>query len=275
MVGKFKIPTTCAVVGCHNRQSKHCQISFYRFPKEKERRRRWIAFVSRKNSDGSAWEPGNGDHVCSKHFITGKTSDLFTSPDFVPSIQVNNSRPTECNAALARFERAGHRAKLQTERRRQEEQNTLKDEELICCTARAFDNDHTYVRQLPTEDTQREEPPTLHCRSRPSGCRRRCCSFAPNIVTTRTCCQRLLHPSRNRYGNLDADINGEVKQSINQCSKQLIMNFNSVHMLYTVHLELNMCNCTCSCTCMCAVYQCSKQLIMNFNSVHMLYTVHL
>ena len=159
------MPTTCAVVGCHNRQSKHCQISFYRFPKEKERRRRWIAFVSRKNSDGSAWEPGNGDRVCSKHFITGKKSDLFTSPDFVPSIQVNNSRPTECNAALARFERAGRRAKLQTERRRQEEQNTLKDEELICCTVRAFDNDHTYARQPPTEDTQREEPPTLHCRS--------------------------------------------------------------------------------------------------------------
>ena len=158
------MPTTCAVVGCHNRQSKHCQISFYRFPKEKERRRRWIAFVSRKNSDGSAWEPGNGDRVCSEHFITGKKSDLFTSPDFVPSIRVKNSRTTESNAALARFERANHRAKLQTERRRQEERNTSKDEELIRCTVRGFDNDHTYARQLLTEDTQREEPPTLQCR---------------------------------------------------------------------------------------------------------------
>ena len=51
------------------------------------------------------------------------------------------------------------------ERRRQEEQNTLKDEELICCTLWAFDNEHTYASQLPTEDTKREEPPTLHCRS--------------------------------------------------------------------------------------------------------------
>ena len=158
------MPTTCAVVGCHNRQSKHCLLSFYRFPKEKERRRRWIAFVSHKNSDGSAWELDNGDRICSEHFIMGKKSDLFASPDFVPSIQVKNSRATECNAALSRFERASHRAKLQTERRRQEERNALKDEELILCIVRAFNNDHTYARQLLTEDTPREEPLALHCR---------------------------------------------------------------------------------------------------------------
>ena len=63
---------------------------------------------------------------------------------------------TECNAALSRFERAGHRAKLQTEMRRQEERNELKDEELIRCTVRAFDNDHTYAWPL-TEDTPREQ----------------------------------------------------------------------------------------------------------------------
>ena len=158
LVGTFKMPTTCAVIGCHNRQLKHCQISFYCFPKEKECHQRWIAFVSHKNSDGSAWEPGNEDRVCLKHFIMGKKSNLFTSPNFVPSIQVNNLRPTECNAALAHFEHAGHCAKLQTERRRQEEQNTLKDEELIRYTVQAFDNDHTYVRQLPPEDPKREEP---------------------------------------------------------------------------------------------------------------------
>ena len=95
LVGKFKMPTACVVVGCHNHQSKHCQISLYCFPKEKECRRRWITFVSRKNSDGSAWELGNGYCVCSKHFITGKKSDFFTSPDFVPLIQVNNLQPTE------------------------------------------------------------------------------------------------------------------------------------------------------------------------------------
>lgn len=163
------MPTTCAVVGCHNRQSKHCLISFYRFPKEKERRRRWIGFVSRKNSDGSAWEPGSGDRICSEHFITGKKSDLYTNPDYVPSIQAKNSRATECNAAMLRFKRASHRTKLQTERRRQEERDALElqrvdeeEEEMIRLTIRAFNNDHTYTRQ-PLENTSKEEP--LQCTS--------------------------------------------------------------------------------------------------------------
>jgi len=80
------MPTTCVVIGCHNRQSKHCYLSFYHFPKEKERCQRWTAFVSRKNSDGSAWQPGNEDHICSEHFIMGKKSDLYTNLDYVPSI---------------------------------------------------------------------------------------------------------------------------------------------------------------------------------------------
>ena len=87
----FIMPTTCAVVGCHNRQSKYSKLSFCRFPKEEERHRRWIAFVSRKNSDGLAWEPGNGDRICSQHFIKGKKSDLYTNPNYVPSIQAKNS----------------------------------------------------------------------------------------------------------------------------------------------------------------------------------------
>jgi len=112
------MPTTCAVVGCHNCQSKHCYLSFYRFPKEKEHRQRWTAFVSCKNSDGSAWQLGNGDRICSEHFITGKKSDLYTNPDYVPSIQTKNLQAAECNVALSRFERASHHAKLQADRRR-------------------------------------------------------------------------------------------------------------------------------------------------------------
>ena len=167
------MPTTCAVVGCHNRQSKYSKSSFYRFPKEEERRRRWIAFVSRKNSDGSAWEPGNGDRICSQHFINGKKSDLYINPNYVPSIQAKNSPDTECNAALSRFERASNRAKLQMERRRQEERIALEvqrvDEErekMIRSTVRAFNNDHTYTRKSFIEDTSsqsREEP--LECTS--------------------------------------------------------------------------------------------------------------
>ena len=84
------MPTTCVVVGCNNRKSKQSLIGFYRFPKrkeEEERRRKWITFVSRKNSDGSAWKPGKGARVCSEHFITGKKSNVYTIPDYVPSIK--------------------------------------------------------------------------------------------------------------------------------------------------------------------------------------------
>ena len=128
----FKMPTTCAVVGCHNRQSKYSKLSFYCFPKEKECRQRWIAFVSHKNSDGSAWEPGNEDRICSQHFIKGKKSDLYTNPNYVPATDLPDA---ECNAALSRFECASNRAKLQMERRRQEERIALEvqrvDEERV------------------------------------------------------------------------------------------------------------------------------------------------
>ena len=47
----------------------------------------WLAFVLKKNCDGSPWRPEEGDRVCSDHFISGKKSDSATSPDFVPSIK--------------------------------------------------------------------------------------------------------------------------------------------------------------------------------------------
>ena len=81
------MPTICVVVGCHNRHSKQCGLQFYRFPTDKDCRQLWIAFVSRRNPDGSAWQPGSGDRVCSDHFVSRKKSDLPGLPDFVPSIQ--------------------------------------------------------------------------------------------------------------------------------------------------------------------------------------------
>ena len=64
---------TCMVVSCHNRQSKQCGLSFYRFPKDdKDLHRRWMAFVSKRNPDGSAREPGMGNRVCSEYLYHGK-----------------------------------------------------------------------------------------------------------------------------------------------------------------------------------------------------------
>jgi len=169
------MPTTCVVVGCNNRKSKQSHVSFYRFPnrkEEEERRLKWIAFVSRKNSDGSAWKPSKGSRLCSDHFITGKKSDKCTNPDYIPSVKANTSpTPTECNAALSRFQRASRREKLQTERRRQEERDVLnlrrvdeEKEEMIRRSVCAFNNDHAYTcHQVQNSEEAREEPRMEDC----------------------------------------------------------------------------------------------------------------
>ena len=80
------MPTTWAVFGCHNRQTKMIKRSFYRFPKEQDRRRRWLAFIGRKNQDGLFWKPGTGDRICSDHFISKMKSDVPNNLDYVPSV---------------------------------------------------------------------------------------------------------------------------------------------------------------------------------------------
>ena len=80
------MPTTCVVVNCFNRHYKDSTIKFYRFPVDSDRRRQWVAFVSRRNEDGSPWQPKDGDRICSDHFILKQKSDIPTNPDYVPSI---------------------------------------------------------------------------------------------------------------------------------------------------------------------------------------------
>ena len=111
------------VVGCHNRQSKQCDYSFYRFPKEKDHRRCWIAFVSRKNPDGSAWNPGVGDRVCSVHFISKKKSDLPDSPDYVLSIMRRDLEASCSSAAYSHFEHVSRHARIQEQRRKEKANN--------------------------------------------------------------------------------------------------------------------------------------------------------
>ena len=75
------------VVGCHNRYSKQRGLRFYRFAMNKDCCHLWIAIVSKRNPDGSPWQPSSCDRVCSDYFIYGKKSDLPGCPDFVLSIQ--------------------------------------------------------------------------------------------------------------------------------------------------------------------------------------------
>lgn len=110
-----KMPTSCCVIGCSNWHSRNSGLHFYRFPKDPDRRRMWLAFVCRQNQDGTPWEPGDGDRVCSLHFLSGSKSDIPTDPDYVPSLHTGREKTTTTtsdisSSAVARFQRVQRRS---------------------------------------------------------------------------------------------------------------------------------------------------------------------
>ena len=167
------MPTTCAVVGCHNRQTKQCGLSFYRFPKDKDHRRLWVAFVSRRNPDGSLWQPGTGDRVCSEHFISKRKSDLPSSPDFVPSVQRKElelpiySTPSS-EVSYRRFERARSRARIREQHCKELEKNRRAvelDQARLSDIRLAITHDHTYAsseRELVSVEESLSEELVMH-----------------------------------------------------------------------------------------------------------------
>lgn len=66
--GPFTMVHTCVVAGCRNRRTPGTALSFYRFPRDPERKQRWIAAVNREG-----WVPNDGSRLCSTHFISGTT----------------------------------------------------------------------------------------------------------------------------------------------------------------------------------------------------------
>ncbi|XP_016110718.1 uncharacterized protein [Sinocyclocheilus grahami] len=86
---------TCVVAGCRNRRTPGTSLSFYRFPRDPERKQRWIAAVNREG-----WVPNEGSRLCSTHFISGKQVKNPRSPDYVPS--VFTSAPLSPNMKEAR-----------------------------------------------------------------------------------------------------------------------------------------------------------------------------
>lgn len=161
------MPTTCAVVDCHNRHCKDSLISFYRFPTDADRRRKWISFVSRQNADGTAWKPGDGDRVCSEHFVSKKKSDLPNSPDYVPSVYpetiAKKLSRTASVSSLARFERAKQRsAKNEIERLakdKEEDRNFI----FVQRALKAFKNDHGAYCKVSTEQPFEEVEQVVIC----------------------------------------------------------------------------------------------------------------
>ncbi len=64
--GGLNMVHTCVVAGCRNRRTPGTTLSFYRFPRDPQRKQRWIAAVNREG-----WVPNEGSRLCSTHFISG------------------------------------------------------------------------------------------------------------------------------------------------------------------------------------------------------------
>ncbi|XP_077990988.1 uncharacterized protein LOC144445324 [Glandiceps talaboti] len=98
---------SCCAFGCTNRHKKGCDFSFYRIPKDLDRRRQWLSAINRKNLEPKhAW-------LCSKHFITGAKNDDPNHPDYVPSVFsfITQQRKRKAETDLQRFERRSSKFK--------------------------------------------------------------------------------------------------------------------------------------------------------------------
>ena len=117
-----KMPTTCVVIKCYNRHSRHSKRSFYHFPTDVNRHQKWVTFVSRRNADSLPWQPSNGDRICSVHFVLKEKSDVSSDSNYVPLVypeEKEDSNDTSKGASsVARFERAQRQCKMALEQQR-------------------------------------------------------------------------------------------------------------------------------------------------------------
>ncbi|KAM4730879.1 uncharacterized protein FYW61_009070 [Anableps anableps] len=81
---------TCVVEGCKNRRTPGTTLSFYRFPRDPERKQRWVAAVNR-----AGWVPNDGSRLCSNHFI----SDM-KEPGALEILDKQEARVEAANALL-------------------------------------------------------------------------------------------------------------------------------------------------------------------------------
>ena len=103
---------SCCAVGCSARYKKGTGVKFYRFPKDPERKRQWVAAIKRKN-----WEPNEHSWLCSNHFVGGVKSNEANSPAFNPTIFAHTTslsgKSEEKLRRFARLKQASRRRRLQ------------------------------------------------------------------------------------------------------------------------------------------------------------------
>ncbi|XP_028291655.1 uncharacterized protein LOC114454923 isoform X2 [Gouania willdenowi] len=86
---------TCVVSGCRNRRTPGTSLSFYRFPRDPERKQRWVAAVNREG-----WEPNDGSRLCSTHFISAPLSPEMKEPGATEIPDKQEARVEAANALL-------------------------------------------------------------------------------------------------------------------------------------------------------------------------------
>ena len=96
----------CVVVGCHNNTHRDGArgVKFHLFPKDSERRKKWISAVRRSNpaKPTELWQPSSSSLVCSQHFLGGKKSNDPGSPAFVPSVFPTHTTKTPTLAGMTK-----------------------------------------------------------------------------------------------------------------------------------------------------------------------------
>ncbi len=85
-VKKKRGGTVCCVTGCHSWKARD-KIGFFKVKRKTNpsRTEAWTKAISRKNQDGSLWQPSDSTLICALHFVTGKPSDDPQNPDYIPS----------------------------------------------------------------------------------------------------------------------------------------------------------------------------------------------
>ena len=66
---------------CSNRRNRQRNIQFYRIPKEKAARQKWLQRIRRKG-----FQPAENTRLCSEHFLGGKRSMDPASASYLPSV---------------------------------------------------------------------------------------------------------------------------------------------------------------------------------------------
>lgn len=75
---------TCCVYKCRNvfnADARSRGVSFFRFPKDKRKRRVWIKAVNRDK-----WEPGDHSWICSDHFLHGWHGEDPSDDNYGPTL---------------------------------------------------------------------------------------------------------------------------------------------------------------------------------------------